>query len=258
MQDRVSLRLRQQPQLGSGHPKWERIKNVPRNQQWRNRPDETSVTPTTKRRSDAPAIGGLQKRALDLVLAVSALVMLAPLFLLISVVIKISDGGPILFRHRRVGRNGTYFDCLKFRTMVTDAEAILHDHLARDAAAAREWTQTQKLKDDPRITWLGRGLRNSSLDELPQLLNVVKGEMSLVGPRPIVAAETSKYGTSIQQYFRCRPGITGAWQVNGRNETTYQHRVALDHDYVENWKFRRDLVIIGQTVRVVLTARGCY
>jgi lipopolysaccharide/colanic/teichoic acid biosynthesis glycosyltransferase len=142
--------------------------------------------------------------------------------------------------------------------MVVDSDQALKRYLISNAEAAREWEQTQKLKKDPRITSLGSILRASSLDELPQLFNILRGEMSFVGPRPIVTAEISKYGTQIDAYLRARPGLTGAWQVSGRNDVSYETRVALDRDYVENWTFSRDMVILLKTVRVVVTSHGCY
>jgi lipopolysaccharide/colanic/teichoic acid biosynthesis glycosyltransferase len=142
--------------------------------------------------------------------------------------------------------------------MVLNADEVLSRHLASSSEAAREWQQNHKLKDDPRITPLGVSMRKTSIDELPQLFNILKGEMSFVGPRPIVTAEVPKYGTCIDHYLRARPGLTGAWQVSGRNDVDYRTRVALDRDYVEDWSFRRDLVILVKTVRVVASARGCY
>jgi undecaprenyl-phosphate galactose phosphotransferase len=147
---------------------------------------------------------------------------------------------------------------LKFRTMVVDAERALNNLLAKDAAARAEWEAEFKLRKDPRITWLGRFLRKSSLDELPQLFNVIAGHMSLVGPRPIVYQEVSRYSTKIADYYTCRPGITGLWQVSGRNDVSYDERVALDSRYAREWSFGRDLVILVQTIRVVLQRAGAY
>jgi exopolysaccharide production protein ExoY len=142
--------------------------------------------------------------------------------------------------------------------MVLGSDQILRRHLAANREAAREWETKQKLTDDPRITPLGAVLRKSSLDELPQLFNILRGDMSIVGPRPIVAAEMSKYGDCLPHYLRARPGLTGPWQVSGRNDVDYSSRIRLDRDYVERWAIRRDLLIIVKTVRVVMTARGCY
>ncbi|HZT86888.1 MAG TPA: sugar transferase [Stellaceae bacterium] len=208
--------------------------------------------------TDAPPIGGYAKRAFDATVAVVALFLLLPLFLVIAALVKVSDGGAVFYRHQRVGQNGRLFGCLKFRTMVADSDAVLQRHLRANAAAREEWHATQKLKDDPRITPLGQILRKCSLDELPQLWNILKGEMSFVGPRPIVSSEVRKYGDDIASYLRARPGLTGAWQVNGRNEVEYERRVEFDRQYVENWSFWRDLGIVCKTFVVVATSRGCY
>lgn len=206
----------------------------------------------------ASVVGGGFKRGFDIMAAVTAIVLLLPLVALIALAIKLWDRGPVFYRHRRIGLNGTAFDCLKFRSMVVNGDEVLARHLASNSEAAREWEETQKLKRDPRITPLGASMRKTSIDELPQLLNILKGEMSFVGPRPIVTAEVPKYGDCIAHYLRARPGLTGPWQVSGRNDVTYATRVALDRSYVDEWSFRRDLVIIAKTVRVVMSARGCY
>jgi exopolysaccharide production protein ExoY len=205
-----------------------------------------------------PPLGGQAKRCFDIAAAAAALIFLLPLFCLIALAIKLADRGPVFYRHRRIGRNGELFDCLKFRTMVVDADAVLCRHLQRDPEAAWEWERKQKLTDDPRVTSLGSTLRKTSLDELPQLINILKGEMSLVGPRPIVAAEVPKYRDCLAHYLRARPGLTGLWQVSGRNDIDYDRRVSLDRRYVENWSLPGDLVIIVKTVGVVLAGRGCY
>ncbi|HWB51575.1 MAG TPA: sugar transferase [Stellaceae bacterium] len=209
-------------------------------------------------RGQAAVVGGGIKRGFDFTGALAAIVALLPLFILVALAIKLWDRGPVFYRHRRIGLNGVPFDCLKFRSMVVDADAVLTRHLARNSEAAREWQETHKLKRDPRVTPLGTGMRKTSLDELPQLFNILKGEMSFVGPRPIVTAEVPKYGECITHYLRARPGLTGAWQVSGRNDVDYPTRVALDRAYIEDWSFRRDLAILAKTVRVVATARGCY
>jgi exopolysaccharide production protein ExoY len=208
---------------------------------------------------DAPeALGGGVKRWFDAATALSAIIVLLPLLCLIAIAIKLADGGPVLYRHRRIGRCGSTFDCLKFRTMVVDADQVLQQHLALDCQASREWAEKQKLTSDPRITALGGALRKSSLDELPQLFNILKGEMSVVGPRPIVSAEVPKYGECLAYYYRARPGLTGLWQISGRNDVDYATRVALDREYTENWSFWKDAMIIIMTFRVVVTSRGCY
>jgi exopolysaccharide production protein ExoY len=203
-------------------------------------------------------VGGLVKRWFDVIAATAAIVFLLPLVVCVAAAIKLLDPGPVFYRHRRIGLNGAPFDCLKFRTMVVDADTVLQRHLAANGDAAREWEQTRKLKRDPRVTPLGAAMRKTSLDELPQLLNILKGEMSFVGPRPIVDAEVPKYGAFIAHYLAARPGLTGPWQISGRNDVDYATRVALDRHYVEQWSLRRDLAIIAGTVRVVVTARGCY
>jgi exopolysaccharide production protein ExoY len=208
--------------------------------------------------STTSVVGGLAKRWFDVTGALGAILMLLPRFCLIALAIKLWDRGPIFFRHRRVGLNGAGFDCLKFRSMVVNADDVLTRHLATNRDAAREWKETRKLKCDPRITPLGSSMRRTSIDELPQLFNILKGEMSFVGPRPIVTAEVPKYGSCIDHYLRARPGLTGPWQVSGRNDVDYATRVALDRQYVEAWSFQRDLTIIVKTARVVVTARGCY
>ncbi|MFZ2004705.1 MAG: sugar transferase [Stellaceae bacterium] len=220
--------------------------------------DYDAIENIVSSRGPAAIVGGALKRAFDVIGALGALLMLLPLFALIALAIKLWDKGPVFYRHRRVGLNGADFDCLKFRSMVVDADTVLSRHLAANSEAAREWEENQKLKRDPRITPLGSSLRKTSIDELPQLLNILKGEMSFVGPRPIVTAEVPKYGACIDHYVRARPGLTGPWQVSGRNDVDYTTRVALDRAYVESWSFRRDLVIIAKTARVVVTARGCY
>lgn len=212
-------------------------------------------------RTAAPPVQGVAsagrfaKRALDVTVAVMALVGLSPLLLAIAMLVR-KDGGPALFGHSRIGQGGQRFHCFKFRSMVIDAESRLQALLAADPAAAEEWAATQKLTHDPRVTGIGKVLRKTSLDELPQLLNVLRGQMSLVGPRPIVAAEVPRYGDDIAAYYAVPPGVTGLWQVSGRSETTYAYRVQLDVTYVRNWSFRRDLVILLKTIPAVLARRG--
>lgn len=197
------------------------------------------------------------KRAIDLIVASLALVILAPLLLVVAALVA-ADGGPVLFRHPRVGRNGVPFQCLKFRTMVPKAEIVLRSLLESDPKARREWEANFKLKNDPRITRIGRFLRRSSIDELPQLINVLKGDMALVGPRPIVREEVHRYGAGIDFYYRCRPGITGAWQVSGRNDTSYVQRVRLDLEYARNISLKQDIRILMKTAKVVVLGLGAY
>ncbi len=201
--------------------------------------------------------GERRKRALDFVGAVLLIVLCAPVFLIVAFAVA-CDGGPVLFRHQRIGRGGVPFHCLKFRSMVLDSERVLREFLAGNPEARQEWGQDFKLRDDPRITTVGRFLRKTSLDELPQLFNVVRGDMSLVGPRPIVAAEIARYGHDIAHYYRCRPGITGLWQVSGRNDMGYTQRVLLDVEYAGRCSLRRDIAILARTARVVLLGVGAY
>jgi exopolysaccharide production protein ExoY len=210
------------------------------------------------KRSNARGRGraDLAKAVFDRCFAVFALLFFAPFLIIISLVIFLGDGGPILFRHKRVGRDGRIFSCLKFRTMANDAEDRLKAILASDPKARAEWEANQKLEDDPRITCVGEFFRKTSLDELPQFWNVLRGEMSVVGPRPIVADEARHYGEHFEDYLSVRPGVTGLWQVMGRSRTTYDERVAMDVDYVRNRSFRMDLWIILKTVKVMLFRDG--
>jgi lipopolysaccharide/colanic/teichoic acid biosynthesis glycosyltransferase len=196
-----------------------------------------------------------RKRLADVTLAGLLLILLLPLLLLIVGLIRL-DRGPALFRQTRVGAGGVPFTCLKFRTMRANADLALLDYLAGHPQAAREWAENCKLRDDPRATRLGRLLRSLSLDELPQLLNVLRGEMSLVGPRPIVADEVARYGSAIDYYYRAKPGLTGLWQVSGRSDLPYARRVELDVDYVRHQSLWLDLVILYRTFGAVLRRRG--
>ena len=199
----------------------------------------------------AQPMARLAKTAFDLLIATLLLAVLSPLFLLVVLLVR-RDGGPAFFSHRRIGAHGRAFGCLKFRTMVPNADAVLLQ------ALAAEWDATQKLRHDPRITRIGRLLRATSLDELPQLVNVVRLEMSLVGPRPIVAAEVARYGDDIAFYYEARPGLTGLWQVSGRADTSYIQRVRLDCWYVKNWTMWHDVAILSKTVPAVLSQRGAH
>jgi exopolysaccharide production protein ExoY len=197
-------------------------------------------------------------RCIDVVLAATALVLATPVMLLIAALVWLSDRGPILFAHKRVGYRGEAFPCFKFRSMVTDSHARLHSLLERDPAARAEWARDHKLKNDPRITKIGAFLRKSSLDELPQLLNVLRGEMSLVGPRPIVDAEIPRYGRYFVHYCAVRPGITGLWQVSGRNDVSYRRRVAFDVIYGRSRSIGMNVRIIAATLPAVAMSRGSY
>ena len=194
------------------------------------------------------AVGGRLKRLADIVIASSVLLAAAPLLLVVAACLRLTIGGPVLFRQRRVGFGGEPFDCFKFRTMVLDGDELLRRHLERHPVAAREWAETQKLRDDPRVTRLGGILRKSSIDELPQLFNVLRGEMSCIGPRPIITAELDRYQSAVREYISARPGLTGLWQVSGRNRVSYRDRVGLDRFYVRRWSLGLDLMILVRTV----------
>ncbi|MCZ8280049.1 MAG: sugar transferase [Acetobacteraceae bacterium] len=207
---------------------------------------------------DRKSVFPIAKRALDIIGAGLGLVLLSPFFLIVALMVR-ADGGPAFFAHQRVGRGGKLFGCLKFRSMVFDSQARLEALLASDPAARAEWEATRKLKNDPRITRIGRFLRSTSLDELPQLINVLRGEMSLVGPRPVQVAEIDRYyGASAAHYMAVRPGITGLWQVSGRSETSYESRVALDVSYVSRPSMLADLSILLRTPVAVLSRRGAH
>jgi Undecaprenyl-phosphate galactose phosphotransferase WbaP len=196
------------------------------------------------------------KRAFDIMVASAILLFALPTMFFIAVVMFSTDRGPILFSHERIGRNGKRFKCLKFRSMIVNSQEALRQHLEAKPQARAEWEATQKLRDDPRITPLGRFLRATSLDELPQLINVIRGEMSLVGPRPIVQDEVVRYAEQIEHYAAVRPGITGLWQVSGRSDVDYDQRVELDTLYVRQQSFLGDLVILVKTVKVVVMRTG--
>jgi exopolysaccharide production protein ExoY len=203
-------------------------------------------------------VGMSPKRLADTVLAITGIVLFAPLLIICFLATVVMSPGPALFRHKRVGFNGKHFDCLKFRTMVTDASARLQCLLESDPSAADEWAVNRKLKRDPRVTAIGAILRKTSLDELPQLFNVLKGEMSIVGPRPVTGEELERYATSVRAYLACRPGITGLWQVSGRSATTYDKRVACDTFYVQNWSMALDVKILIVTIPSLLFSDGAY
>ncbi|MEH3035949.1 MAG: sugar transferase [Sphingomonas adhaesiva] len=197
-------------------------------------------------------------RGLDVMVSLVAIIFFAPLMIAIALCTYVANPGPIFFAQPRIGRGGRMFRCLKFRTMATDAEARLQELLRTDPAARAEWAKDHKLRNDPRIVGIGGFLRKSSLDELPQLFNVLKGEMSLVGPRPIVEAEALRYGRYIRHYCSVRPGITGLWQVSGRNDTSYRRRVAMDVAYSRSRNAAMDIRILAITVPSVLMAKGSY
>lgn len=191
------------------------------------------------------------KRLFDIVVASTLLVALSPVLIVLYAIISLEGGSPV-FSHSRIGKNGRKFGCLKFRSMVTNASEFLQELLENDPAARAEWEKDFKLKNDPRITKVGRFLRQTSLDELPQLFNVLKGEMSLVGPRPIVDSEIEYYGDKYIFFRSVTPGITGLWQISGRNDVSYESRVELDETYARNWSIWLDLKILIYTVPVLL------
>jgi lipopolysaccharide/colanic/teichoic acid biosynthesis glycosyltransferase len=192
---------------------------------------------------------------LDVLVAVVALVFLIPLTPILAVLIAM-DGGPVLFRHLRVGKDGRTFYCLKFRTMVLGANDFLDEYLSYHEDELREWESSRKLRFDPRTTAIGRVLRKSSLDELPQLINVLRGDMSLVGPRPVTEQELALYGSSAAVYTAVRPGITGPWQISGRNDVSYETRIKMDVDYVFGRSFIGDLIILLHTPANVWSGKG--
>jgi exopolysaccharide production protein ExoY len=202
--------------------------------------------------------GLIWKRLIDIVLALSGIVLLAPLLTICFLVTVLTSPGPALFRHRRVGFKGKHFDCLKFRTMVADAPERLRQLLDSDPVAAAEWADSRKLRYDPRVTAIGAILRKSSLDELPQLFNVLKGEMSIVGPRPVTEEELVRYSSAVNAYLACRPGITGLWQVSGRSTTTYNKRIACDTFYARNWSMTLDAKILIVTIPSLLVSDNAY
>lgn len=196
------------------------------------------------------------KRAFDIVFSLLAALFLLPALVVIAIALLLIDGRPIIFRHKRIGRGGRSFSCLKFRSMRKDADKVLAELLEADAERRQEWENSQKLKNDPRIHWLGKLLRITSFDELPQLFNILAGDMSIVGPRPIVADELDRYGPNLNCYLAMTPGLTGLWQVSRRPDTSYEERVQFDVEYYKSCSMRTDLSIIMKTIIVVLFARN--
>ena len=191
-------------------------------------------------------------------IAVAALLFFLPLMIVVALAIWCQDRGPIIFAHKRIGKDGRKFPCLKFRSMAVDAQERLQELLARDPQAREEWERDHKLRNDPRVTKLGAFLRKTSLDELPQLINVIRGDMDVVGPRPIVDDEVAKYGKRFKHYCSVNPGITGLWQVSGRNDTSYRSRVAMDCVYARSKSVGLDLKVMLATVPAVLLRKGSY
>jgi exopolysaccharide production protein ExoY len=199
-----------------------------------------------------------QKRIVDVLVASALLILALPVGIVIALAILIESPGSVFYAHERVGRGRRTFRLWKFRSMVPDNAAVLERHLAENPAAAVEWELNHKLKDDPRVTCVGRYLRRTSLDELPQLWNVLKGDMSMVGPRPIVLGEVAMYGPAFALYAQIAPGVTGLWQVSGRNDTSYRRRVELESRYIRHWNLAMDMRILLRTIPVVLTGKGAY
>ena len=198
------------------------------------------------------------KRVIDLLIVLLGLPILLPALLIVAAVVRFTSPGPVFFSHRRICRDGSFFSMWKFRTMCVNSSEIMDQYLTRHPEARSEWNRTHKLRADPRLTPVGSFLRRFSLDELPQAWNVVLGQMSMVGPRPIVAAEVEKYGEFFEVYCRVKPGVTGLWQVSGRSKLTYPQRVQLDCDYVERWSLWRDVRILLATFKSVVNRDGAY
>jgi exopolysaccharide production protein ExoY len=203
-------------------------------------------------------LGGRVKRTFDLLAALILIVTLSPFFFFIIMLLTVSYPDPVFYRHPRVGYKGKTFDCYKFRTMIADSETKLKTLLESDLTAREEWKQNRKLKNDPRITGIGLILRKLSFDELPQLINVLLGDMSLVGPRPIVIDELSKYGDAYGLYLSARPGMTGPWQISGRTDCSYEQRVMLDAGYIRYWNLATDISILLRSPLVVIRQKGSY
>ena len=204
-------------------------------------------------------MGNVVKTAFDYILTLVGAVFISPLFFYIAYRIKKEDPGPVFFAHTRIGKDGKPFPCYKFRSMVVNSQEMLQKYLVKNPAAREEWERDFKLKDDPRVTPIGKFLRSTSLDELPQIFNVLRGEMSLVGPRPVIQEELDKYyGETAKLYCTVKPGITGLWQVSGRSDIGYDERVALDATYIKYRSMWGDIVMLWKTIGVVLMKKGAY
>jgi lipopolysaccharide/colanic/teichoic acid biosynthesis glycosyltransferase len=226
-----------------------------------------SVSPAAPEQNSARAIAfprlldeRLQrlKRVLDVAWALMLGVVAIPFVVVIAALVLLTSGRPLLYGHMRVGRGRRPVRIWKFRTMVVNADEVLAGCIRTNADRALEWQTTHKLKNDPRVTWIGRFLRRTSLDELPQIWNILRGEMSMVGPRPIVEEEVPKYGSAFQLYVSVRPGLTGLWQVSGRSDTSYRRRAELDSEYIREWKVSTDLRLLARTVRAIVVGKGAY
>jgi len=199
------------------------------------------------------------KRIFDVIFSLAVIVFGAPLFLLIALLVKLTSRGPAFFSHERIGRGGAHFSCYKFRTMHPNAEERLKDILKHDPELRQEWMTNYKLKNDPRVTWIGKFLRKTSLDELPQFWNVLKGDLSVVGPRPVTEEELNQeVGLHAAKFLTIRPGITGPWQVSGRSDTSYHDRICFDIHYIRHRSFLWDLYLILLTIPAMITTRGAY
>jgi lipopolysaccharide/colanic/teichoic acid biosynthesis glycosyltransferase len=206
------------------------------------------------------AVSRISKRAFDITFSLVVLALGLPVYLLLALCVYIASPGPVFFSHQRIGRNRRSFGCMKFRTMVLNADKKLQDLLAKSPEMRQEFEETFKLKNDPRVTWVGKFLRVTSLDELPQFINVLKGEMSVVGPRPLVKDELPRYGESIDYVLSVKPGVTGLWQVSGRNDVSYEKRVQLDVAYVRKQSLIMDVILVLKTVVVMVLPKnnGAY
>jgi undecaprenyl-phosphate galactose phosphotransferase len=200
----------------------------------------------------------IYKRIFDLVCTIGGGLMILPIIAVVALLVAIDNKGNVIFAHRRIGKDGKEFPCYKFQSMVPNAQEILQDYLAKNSEARKEWEESFKLTNDPRVTKLGGFLRKTSLDELPQLWNVIKGDMSLVGPRPIVKKEIERYGEYFREYAMVLPGITGMWQASGRSDTTYEERVEMDTWYVRNWSVWLDIMYLAKTFTAVIFGKGAY
>ena len=198
------------------------------------------------------------KRLMELFIVITGGIVVLPFLLIIALLVKISSPGPVIYKHKRLGMNGEHFYVYKFRSMVINADQRLKQIIDSDPAVKKEWEESHKLQKDPRITGIGRFLRRSSIDEFPQLINIIKGEMSLVGPRPIVDSEVERYGEDYKRIFSIKPGLTGLWQVSGRSNTNYAERVAYDTYYLQSWSVWLDLWVLYKTFGVVIRGRGAY
>ena len=198
----------------------------------------------------------LVKRALDLIIAIPCFVLLLPFFGVIALLIKVDSRGPTFFVHERLGAKGKPFKCVKFRSMYVDSDNVLRQHLHGNPVLDEEWATYKKLQNDPRVTRVGRILRRLTIDELPQILNIIKGEMSIIGPRPYLPRELPGMGPYSEVILCMRPGMAGIWVAQGRNELTFQERISLEANYVSNWSFQLDCVLFIQSVKAVLSRRG--